>query len=114
MTIYQLTGTATTSNGVLEETISWAFTPGCAASDITNSQNYPDEYIVSVDTELSFDIVTSAFSHEYSQTWIDTYGSDGCTISYRLEGDAASFTSISGTTVTIAPLSGIVPGNHDL
>ena len=39
---------------------------------------------------------------------------DGCTISFRLEGSAAGWSTVDGTTVTIAPVPGIVPGYHPL
>ena len=70
--------------------------------------------MVSVDTELSFDIITSSISHQYKDDWITAGYGDGCTISYRLEGSAANWSSITGDTVTVAPVSGIVPGEHDL
>ena len=56
------------------------------------------------DETIEFDLNDYAFSHQFKAEWVAKGFGNGCTISYRLEGDATSFVTLSdGTTVTIAP-----------
>ena len=63
----------------------------------------------------SFDINASKYTHQYKDDWIAKgYADGGCTIDFRLEGSASSYSSITGETITIAPIPGTYYGSHDL
>ena len=96
-----LYGTATNDFGSETATISWSFTPACVGSQITTNLD-SRTLLYDIGTSLAFDISPSSFTYEYKDDWADKGYSDGCTISFRLEGDATAFTTLDGNTITIA------------
>jgi len=93
-------------------TVNFTFKPACAASQITSTQTYSD-YIVSKEGELEFDVNAASYSHTYMADWFAKgYAADGCTIDWRIEGEAAEWTSVTNGKVKLAPTGDVYYGAH--
>ena len=83
--------------------MTFRFDPACAYSQITSDYEYTTQFRLTIGGSADFEVNTSSYSHEYASLWNSRGIAESCTISYRLEGEAAEFSSISGSTVTISP-----------
>jgi len=113
VTVISTTGTATTTFGQKEVTLTFTFSPGCAASQITSDHAYTN-FKVTPSSSVDFDLNAASYSHLYKDAWIAKGYSDGCTIGWRIDGTASTWVTISGSTVTIAPTASTFYGQHDV
>lgn len=71
-----------------------------------------NDYIVAKEGELEFDVNAASYSHSALDSWVAKGYADGCTIDWRIEGEAAAWTTATNGKVRIAPNSDTYAGAH--
>ena len=94
---------ATPTFGNADVDVSFKFAPACEFSPITSTQQYPPFTVTSGQT-LDFVLNAASYTYTYKDEWAAKGYSDGCTIGFRLSGYIAPWASVTGETVTIAPI----------